>query len=159
MIGRHNYEGTGYAKLEIHSLAIWESYTAERRVSRLLGLTGKFEMLIWYYGLLLKWKKYGIDVEFVKVSISLILHNKSQMYLSSSKKKFGFYSSFVYFWKCGKFCESNIMSLESPCVDLFNHITFIAFNSFWAKRWPSEYGWVTNQIWPNSTFSVLKIPL
>ncbi|XP_072051963.1 uncharacterized protein [Amphiura filiformis] len=39
IIGRHNYEESGYGGFSIHSLAIWESPTTDRRASRLLGLS------------------------------------------------------------------------------------------------------------------------
>ena len=62
------------------------------------------------------------------------------------QKKFG---NFVHSFISGNVLNSvkqNVMSLESPCIDLSNNITFIAIVSFFAKRPPSEYGWVKNRM-------------
>ena len=34
------------------------------------------------------------------------------------QRKFGYFFHCL-FWKRGNFCESNVISLESPCIDLF----------------------------------------
>ena len=60
--------------------------------------------------------------------------------------------------KCVEFCQLNFISFKSPCVYLSKDISFITIGHIWVKIWHCKYGWVTNQMCQNETFSVLTIP-